>query len=50
MTTAEVLALDWCYILECLRIQKHEGNSLHFVVAADNGACENTQTSIHDRN
>ncbi len=50
MTTAEVLTLDWCYSLECLKIQKHEGNSLHFLVALDNATCENTQTSFHNRN
>lgn len=27
-----------------------EAKSLHFLVAFDNGACENTQTSIHDSN
>lgn len=31
-------------------IQKHEGNSLHFLVALDNAACENTQTPFHNHN
>lgn len=33
MTSAGV---DWCYALECLMIQKHEGSAFSCLMAPDN--------------